>query len=235
MVRPRRALRGVSALPLARQLIIFATVPAVIVGAAMAGLFLFQQNRATPQAMNVAGAPTQSESQSAKVAKAVSDCRREVGVAESVLAAADNGVRNWRERVDAQSDYSLRRISEKKAKEVWKRTGQAGPSDIAKYQTAKSSLGTNGGACGAAEGAENAQKDQLATCRTRLESVRSALIAADLTMKDWEIHLAATPSDTHLKRDPEGVWLEAWRNAPRNLGRYSDAMDTLAKTKSCPR
>ena len=235
MVRPRRALRGVRALPLARQMIIFATVPAVIVGATLAGLFILQQNQARPQTMSPGANPSQTASQRAQVAEAISACRRHVAVAESVLDAADNGIRNWRDRIEAQSDLALGRISKKEAEEVWKKTGQAGPSDIAKYQTAKDRFRDDSTACAAVKGAEDADNERLEACRTRAGKVRSALAAADRTMKDWEIALSVTPSEKELKPEPEGVWADAWKKAPKNLSAYSDAMDTLAKTKSCPR
>ncbi|MFC7625708.1 hypothetical protein [Microlunatus sp. GCM10028923] len=220
--------------PWARRLVILITVPAVTIAAVFAGLYLYQQQAAT-RTVNPAGPASSSSSDTAKVKQAISDCRREVALAESVLSAADDGVRNWRERVQAQTDLSLGRISEKEAKDIWNRTGNAGPSDIAKYQTAKSAYRADNGACSPVKGATDAETEQLKTCRARVGKVGPALSAADLTLKDWEIHLGSTPASVRPSMDPDGVWRDSWRKAPTNLNKYSDAMDTLAKTKSCPR
>lgn len=234
MVRPRRALIDMQpSSPWARRLVILITVPAVTVAAVFAGLYLYQQNQA--RTVNPAGPPSSSPSDTAKVKQAISDCRREVALAESVLSAADDGVRNWRERVQAQTDLSLGRITEKEAKDIWNRTGNAGPSDIAKYQTAKSAYRADNGACSPIKGATEAETEQLKICRARVGKVGPALSAADLTLKEWEIHLGSTPASVSPSQDPDGVWRDAWRKAPTNLDKYSDAMDTLAKTKSCPR
>ncbi|MFC7625707.1 hypothetical protein ACFQU4_35560 [Microlunatus sp. GCM10028923] len=170
------------------------------------------------------------------VGEAITTCRREVALAESVLAAAGDGVGHWREHVQAQTDLSLGRTEEDEAEKIWKRTRQAGASDVAKYQTAKSGRKADGNACRPVADAEDDQVEQLKMCQARLSKVTSALTNADLAMKDWQRQLEELKdADEDNLHDYEDSWLDTWRKAPKNLDRYSSAMDTLAKTKSCPR
>lgn len=261
MARPRRAADAPPPSPLMRRIAILCTVPVVVIAAAAAGVLLWsaQQNPAgippNPASTNAAVPPSSSAAPSndpapksgpsedasgstgeqAEIAEAVADCRREVGRAESVLDAAGPGVDHWRQHVQAQTDLSLDRNTEAETKAIWKRTKLAGPSDIAKYQTARSGHTSVADACKAVEGAEDDKADQLQQCRARLDKVRAALSSADLAMGDWADHLAdmrkSAGGHVHNAQD---VWLDTWRAAPPNLEKYATAMDALAKTKSCP-
>lgn len=248
MVQPRRAMDAPPRSRL-RRLIIWFTVPVLLLVMGAAGVVVWSTlnqggpgTPAIPLAKPAGGAPEETPEDGSgatgqqSVGEAITICRREVAVAESVLAAAGDGVDHWREHLQAQTDLSLGRTEEDDAEKIWKRTRQAGASDVAKYQTAKSGRKADGNACRPVKGAEDDQAEQLKMCQARLSKVTSALTNADLAMKDWQRQLDelkdADPDDLH---DYEDSWLESWRKAPENLDRYSSAMDALAKTKSCPR
>ncbi|WP_152361132.1 hypothetical protein [Microlunatus speluncae] len=234
-----------------RRVVILCTVPLLVLAAAGAGLFVWnsQQQQAGPaepgavpstsSTPSTDGAPSGDASEltgEQQAAKAISSCRREVALAESVLGAAGDGTGHWREHVQAQTDLTLGRNTDAQTKAIFKRSKLAGPSDVAKYQTAKAGYKAESGACKAVKGADEEQTDHLAVCRARLDKVTSALTNADLVMKDWSNHLAdmrkSAGGEVH---DAQAVWLDTWRKAPPNLEKYAAAMDTLAKTKSCPR
>ncbi|GAB3752080.1 hypothetical protein [Microlunatus parietis] len=242
-----------------RRIAILCTVPVVVIAAAAAGVLVWsaQQNptglppnsagsgvppsSSAPASDDPApkGAPSENASGSTgeqeAVAEAVADCRREVAQSESVLQAASQGVDHWRQHVQAQTDLTLGRITEAETKAIWKRTRLPGPSDVAKYETARSGHKAVPDACKAVAGATTEQSEQLQLCRARLEKVRVALTGADLAMGDWADHLAdmRKSASGHVHNAQE-VWLDTWRAAPPNLEKYASAMDTLAKTKSCP-
>lgn len=242
MVRPRRALDAPPPTTLARRIVVILTVPVLIIGAVAAGVALAAQQNQLGAGASPNGAPANSSddesptvdpSREAELAKAASTCRREVARAESVLNAAGPGVSHWRETVQAQTDLKLDRHEEKDAEKIWKRTRAAGPSDVAKYQTAKGGYQPDT-ACAAVKGAPEAVAEQLKVCRARLGKVTSALGAADRAIKDWENHLTDMQR-TEDEDDAEELWQQAWAKAPGNLDKYAAAMDALAKTKSCPR
>lgn len=244
-----------------RRIAILCTVPVVVIAATAAGVLVWsaQQNpaalppnsagtgSAVPPSVSSAPpadpAPKSAPSENASgstgeqeaVTKAVSDCRREVALTESVLQAAGPGVDHWRQHVQAQTDLTLGRNTEAETKAIWKRTKLPGPSDVAKYQTARSGHKAVDGACKPVKGAETDQAEQLKQCRARLDKVRLALGGADLAMGDWADHLADMRKSAggHVHNAQE-VWLDTWRAAPPNLEKYTAAMDALAKTKSCP-
>ena len=252
MVRPRRALEAPPPSTLMRRVVIFCTVPLLVIAAVAAGfIWTAQQNHASPKLADPNAIPSSSPTPSSdgapsgeaseltdeqEAAKAISTCRRAVALAESVLDAAGDGVGHWREHVQAQTDLSLGRNTDAQTKAIFKRSKLAGPSDVAKFETAKAGYKAQGDACKAVKGAESEQADHLTICRTRLSKVTSALTNADLAMKDWSNHLAdmrkSAGGEVHNAQE---VWLETWREAPPNLEKYASAMDTLAKTKSCPR
>lgn len=253
MVRPRRALEAPPPSPLMRRVVILCTVPLLVIAAAAAGLFVWnaQQQQAGPlpaepgavpstlSSPSTDGAPSGDASEltgEQQAARAISGCRRAVALAESVLGAAGDGISHWREHVQAQTDLTLGRNTDAQTKAIFKRTKLAGPSDVAKYQTAKAGYKADGEACKAVKGAAEEQTEQLKVCHTRLGKVSSALTNADLVIKDWSNHLAdMRKSAGGAVHDAQSVWLETWRKAPPNLDKYASAMDTLAKTKSCPR
>lgn len=240
-----------------RRVAILCTVPVVVIAAAAAGVLIWsaQQNptglppssagsgAAVPPSSSTppSDSPAPSENASgptgeqAAAAKAIADCRREVAQSESVLQAAGEGVDHWRQHVQAQTDLTLGRNTEAETKAIWKRTKLPGPSDVAKYETARSGHKAVADACKAVVAATSQQAEQLKLCRARLEKVRVALTGADLAMGDWADHLAdmRKSASGHVHNAQE-VWLDTWRAAPPNLEKYASAMDTLAKTKSCP-
>lgn len=252
MVRPRRALEAPPPTSLMRRIVIFTTVPLLVIAAVAAGfIWTAQQRQAEPQQAAPGGSPSTPLSPSTEgapsgeaseltgeeqAARAISACRRAVALAESVLEAAGDGVSHWREHVQAQTDLSLGRITDAQTKAIFKRTKLSGPSDVAKYETAKSAYKASADACKAVKGAEDEQADHLSICRARLAKVSSALTNADLAMRDWADHLAdMRKSASGQVHDAQQVWLDTWRAAPPNLEKYAASMDTLAKTKSCPR
>lgn len=249
MVQPRRALDTPPRSRL-RRVVIWLTVPVLLLVMGAAGVVVWtavnQSGPGTPaiplakpaSAKSADETPDDGSGATGKqsVGEAITICRREVALAESVLAAAGDGVGHWREHLQAQTDLSLGRSSEEEAEKIWKRTWQAGASDVAKYRTAKSGRKGDGNACRPVADAENKKVEQLKLCKVRLDKVTSALTNADLAMKDWQGQLEELKdADSDDLHDYEDSWLETWRKAPDTLNKYSSAMDTLAKTKSCPR
>jgi len=234
-----------------RRVVILCTVPLLIIAASAAGVYLSNQQQqqdagpnqgailpstpATPSPESTPSTKASGPKGELVATKAMNDCRREVARAESVLEAAGDGVTHWREHVQAQTDLSLGRNSLDETKAIWKRTKLAGPSDVAKYETAKAGYKAAAKACQPVQAADEDQAANLKTCRTRLDKVRASLAAADRVIDDWADHLADMRKSAagHVHNAQE-VWMNTWRAAPPNLDKYAAAVDTLAKTKSCP-
>jgi hypothetical protein len=173
--------------------------------------------------------PSESDSPSAAAdavgTSELKGCRAKVEAADTVLAAADEGVGHWSEHVQAQTDANAGDISPDKMDAIFKRTRLAGPDDVTAYSDAKKSYADASGSCAPVTGASTKISDDLSACHERSEAQQPVLEAAADGMADWKSHLAAMQRSRmgHV-HDAEGVWIKAWRAAPPHIKAYQKAV-----------
>jgi hypothetical protein len=181
----------------------------------------------TPSASATTPAADSSAEESAAHAEQVlEECRSSVEAADDVLEAAEEGIGHWSEHVQAQTDANAGDISETEMDAIFTRTRKAGDDDVRRYEDAVDEAVDRSASCRVPQGAPAEIADKLENCAERDEAQQPVLEAAKDAMDDWESHLAdmRRSASSHV-HDARGVWLRAWRAAPRHIKAYDKAED----------
>jgi hypothetical protein len=180
--------------------------------------------RETPSPSPTVSSDTSNDNADPEAEQALKDCRASVEAADDVLKAADTGIGHWSEHVQAQTDANEGDISESKMDAIFQRTRSSGDDDVRRYEDAVDEAVDRSASCKVPAGAPEEIATELKGCAERDEEQQPVLEAAKDAMDDWESHLAdmRRSSAGHL-HDARGVWLRAWRAAPRHLEAYDKA------------
>lgn len=147
---------------------------------------------------------------------------------DRVLAAAEVGIRHWSEHVQAQTDANAGKISVDDMDVIFKRTRLDGPDDVAQYKAAVRAHDEAKASCDAPADASAAITNEMSRCSDRSQQQKPLLAAAENAMTDWESHLAAmTRSRMGHVNDAQGVWIRAWKAAPRHISAYNKAVKSF--------
>lgn len=178
---------------------------------------------------------TPSQGQSAAESGALSACARELAAADVVIAAARTGIGHWAEHVQARTDLLAGAKPKAEVSAIWKRTRQAGPADLQRYDAAVAALSGFSGACPAVSAAAS-QPEVAAACKRRAQVMAGTLAAARSAMGDWRSHQAAMAAHNAGDFDAahaQTLWVAAWTTAPTNLNAFRAANARLAATPPC--
>ncbi len=190
----------------------------------------------SPQSSSSSPSPEEAAPTPARRSKQLRACEDSVHRAERAVAAADSGVGDWNSHVQARTDMLEGRMSGDKMDAVWARTRAAGPGDQERFKKALRGY-PQPSKCEGLRGTTGAKRTVAARCVQRSRAATRALHSAEAAMKDWSEHLSnmARYAD-HEMSDAmaQERWVEAWRNAPKNISAYRTATATLAKAPPCP-
>ncbi len=172
-------------------------------------------------------APTADRSERArKATNALRSCRTRVKAADTVIEAADTGIGNWSEHVEAQTKANRDKITITMLDKVFDRTRDAGPEDQKRYSKARENYREAKGACEPVAAAPKDVAAALANCQERVEAQERVMRAAEPAMADWKSHLEQMKqSDKHPGRDAQEAWLKAWQAAPPNINAFTKAVE----------
>ena len=169
----------------------------------------------------------------------VAACAGEVAAADAEVAAARVGIGHWAEHIRARTDLLSGAEPKAVTKAIWKRTREAGPTDLARYQQAVAELARRSGACAPAAGnasAGAADPAGLAACRQRLRVLAPAVAAGAASMGDWKAHQEAMAAHKAGEIDAahaQHLWVAAWTAAPKNINAFRAADAALPTAPTC--
>lgn len=178
--------------------------------------------------------PTASSASTIRSSKALTACQAKVHAVDRVLDQARTGVSHWSEHVQAQSDANASKITIAKMDAVFKRTRLAGPADQKRYAAALAASTSINGSCAPVAGSSARTALALQKCSQRQHDQQLLLPTAAAAMQDWKNHLAAMQSSQagHVK-DPQGVWIMAWHDAPPHIEKYQHDAAAYRAAASC--
>ena len=161
----------------------------------------------------------------AGAAQLLAYCQDQVRAVDRVLKAADVGIGHWAEHVQAQTDANAGRISARKMDAIFTRTRLDGPDDVAAYDQALDDLDPGSDRCDEPKGLTGPVGNKIKDCADRDRAQLPVLAAARDGMDDWESHLAAMRRSRmgHVD-DAQGVWVRAWRAAPKHISTHEAAV-----------
>ena len=173
-----------------------------------------------------APAPTADRlEQTRRATNALRSCRTRVEAADAVIEAADTGVGNWSEHVEAQTRANRDKITITMLDKVFDKTRDAGPEDQERYSETRENYREAEGSCEPVGAASEDQAAALENCQERAEAQKRVMRAAEPAMADWESHLRQMKhSEEHPGPDAQEAWLEAWRAAPPNINAFTEAV-----------
>jgi hypothetical protein len=160
-------------------------------------------------------------------------CVAEVAAADAEVGAARVGIGHWIEHIQARTDLLSGAKSEEVTKAIWKRTREAGPADLSRYQRAVAEHAQRSGACGRAAKSSSASP-QLSACQLRLRVLNQAVAAGAAGMGDWKAHQDAMAAHKAREIDSahaQTLWVAAWAAAPKNINAFKAAD---AETRTAP-
>ena len=176
--------------------------------------------------------PSDEGTAAAEARRALAACQAGVRARDDVIEAASTGVGHWAEHVQAQSDVDAGKISTEAMDAIFKRTRLAGPEDVQRYEEAASASEDRSAGCEPVAGAPTEISDQLESCLQRSKAQQPVLTAGADGMGDWKSHLAdMRRSRMHHVDDAQGVWLRAYRAAPRHIKAYQQAIEDFDAPK----
>jgi hypothetical protein len=155
---------------------------------------------------------------------ALKACRANVAAADRVLAAGKDGMRNWSDHIQAQTDANAGKITIAEMDAIFDRTMKAGDHDEDRYADAIQAHQDTSGSCEAVPGAPTEVANQLTRCAERRRAQDPVLSAVHDGMADWTKHLGEMRLSMKGKiHNPQKKWLQTWRAAPRNINAYKQA------------
>jgi len=165
----------------------------------------------------------------------VRTCAAELSTADGVVAAADPGVRDWNDHVQARTDMLEGRMSVERMDAIWARTRAAGPGEQETFHAAMNKHGDMSD-CTELKAKAKGAGEPAADCVARATTAERTVAAAEKAMGDWESHLKNMAAYADGEMDAamaQDMWVAAWRNAPTHIKAYDDARADLAKAPSC--
>ena len=236
---PRRATAQRATPRRLRRLLIVAVAVVVVLGAAAVYL-LRPGGPGIPSAAGQSPEAAPSTAESSKEAStpaadaALDRCINESKAADAVLLAADAGVKDWHDHVQAQTDGNSGKISVSEMNAIFQRTRLAGPAELAKYDSAVTDLQQLGGACDPMSGAKGRTAKHLDACLDRRKVQDTAMKAAAGAMTDWRDHQTKEGgTDAGHYGESTRHWLADWRNAPEHIDAYQKEQKLVAKAPAC--
>jgi hypothetical protein len=176
-----------------------------------------------------------SAGSSATPPPALRTCATTVRQADTVVAAASQGVEDWNIHVQSRTDMLQGRMSVSTMDAMWKRTRLAGPADQRRFHAALDSYHPTS-ACTELRNLPKVDKSSASHCATRYAAASEAVDAAKAAMADWKSHLdnmAAFAAGKMTPAEAQTRWVEAWRNAPPHIDDYERARRALDKAPAC--
>lgn len=173
---------------------------------------------------------TTSPAATSEAVRTLASCQDRVRAADRVLAQARTGVSHWAEHVTAERDAEADRIDAETQQAIFKRTRLKGPTDQRRYAEALQAYAdVRAASCGRVRAAGPEVTAALAACDRRSRAQRPVLAAAAAAMGDWRSHLGdmQRSRQTHVA-DAQGIWIAAYRAAPRHLDAYERARTEFA-------
>lgn len=175
-----------------------------------------------------------SPSVSAPSADQLSACVARVAAGDRVISEARTGVGHWSEHVQAQTDVNSDKIDTDQMDAIFKRTREAGPDDLRRYDDAKKELSGTDGDCGGSADASAAETKRMDQCQQRLDAQAQPMQRAEAAMKDWRRHQADMARSRHEHNpDAAEIWRKAWGAAPPNINAFDDAIAGYEKAPAC--
>jgi hypothetical protein len=214
-------------------------IPLVLLLGIAVGLFGWRTNNKFDLASQVTTTPTASTSprlstptptadrseQTRKARNALRSCRTRVKAGDAVLEAADTGVGNWSEHVEAQTKANRDKITITMLDKVFDKTRDAGPEDQKRYSKRRENYREAEGSCKPVTPAPKDVATALANCQKRVKAQNRVMRAAEPAMDDWKTHLEQMKhSEKHPGLDAQKAWIKAWRAAPPNINAFNKAM-----------
>ena len=168
-------------------------------------------------------------SQDNAAAATLKACRENVAAADKVLAVGKEGMRNWSDHIQAQTDANDGKITTAEMEAIFDRTMKAGDQDEDRYAAAIRTHQQTRGSCDNVPGAATEVANQLKRCAERSRSQQPVLSALQEGMADWTSHLGDMRRSAKGQiHNPEEKWLRTWRAAPRNIDAYERAADRFS-------
>ncbi|MBA3527967.1 MAG: hypothetical protein H0T91_01370 [Propionibacteriaceae bacterium] len=184
-----------------------------------------QPTAAPPTAGRSRSSPTPSESDDQKAEQLLDACRAKVEAADKTLAAAKVGIGHWSEHVQAQTDFNTGKIDADRLAKIFKRTRNAGPSDVRKYNKAVKAYNTLPDSRDVLAAAPAKLSSAMARCDERSRAQDPVLSAAEDGMHDWAKHLSdMRRSDSGQVHDARGIWIRTWSAAPPHIRAFDRAV-----------
>ena len=161
-----------------------------------------------------------------KAQQALEACQQKVSAAEKVIKEAETGVGHWASHVESQRLADEGKIGIAEMKDRFKATRLKGPADQKRYSEAVNAYQKEDGSCSEVEDAPKAIAASLEKCADKISDQKPVMSAGAKGMKDWASHLAAMQRNKmgHVS-DPQGVWIRAYRAAPKNINGFEKAID----------
>jgi hypothetical protein len=162
-------------------------------------------------------------------------CVAEVAATDAEVDAARVGIGHWIEHIQARTDLLSGAKSEEVTKAIWKRTREAGPADLTRYQQAVAEHAQRSGACVRAARSSRASS-QLSACQLRLRVLNQAVAAGAAGMGDWKAHqdaMAAHKAGEIDSAHAQTMWVAAWTAAPKNINAFKAADAVLRTAPAC--
>ena len=168
-----------------------------------------------------------------EAADALESCRERVQAGAAVIKAAETGVGNWSDHVEAQTKANRDRITVTMLDKVFAETRDAGPEDQRRYAKARKAYRAADASCEPVPAAPEDQAADLASCRERAEVQERVVRAAQPAMNDWKAHLEQMErSERNPSPDDQEDWLRAWRAAPPNIKAFNRALEKFEQDES---
>lgn len=161
-------------------------------------------------------------------------CVSEVAAADAEVAAAKTGIDHWAEHIQARTDLLSGAQPKEVTKAVWKRTREAGPADLTRYQQAVAEHARQAGSCARAGSADAGPR--LNACRQRLRVLEKAVATGAAGMADWKAHqnaMAAHKAGEIDAAHAQTMWVAAWAAAPKNIDAFRAAHTALRTAPAC--
>jgi len=235
---PRRATpQRATPRPLRRLLLVVVAAVVVVGGVAAfmlrpGGPGILPAAGQSPRASATAESPKQTSTPAADAA--LDRCIEESKSAAAVLAAADAGIQDWRDHVQAQTDGNSGKINVSQMNSIFQRTRLAGPADLAKYDSAVTEFQQLGGACDPMSSATGKVAKSLDACLDLRKIQDTAMASADDAMTDWRDHQTKEGgTDAGHYGESTRDWLHDWRNADKNLDAYDQDKKAVARAPAC--
>lgn len=181
---------------------------------------------ATPSQTPTAKPSKTVDPNAVKAERALKACQAKVSAGDKVIEEVKTGVGHWASHVESQRLADAGQIDLDEMKARFKETRLKGPADQKRFRDAVNAYEKEDGSCSDVDKAPKAIATSLEKCASRSSDQEPVISAGAKGMKDWASHLAAMQRNKqgHVS-DPQGVWIRAYRAAPKNINGFEKAID----------